>query len=256
VFIKSAHSFPIALLQKLGENFYKWRSRYCMINIWVKVLNELIFSVWAQNDIFRRKYMFMSVSTYIYRQLKSINWKHNFKILDSVEDYARQWAKREKEDLYTLSEWVKSLRSLIQIIIKKFSGSMSTRSTSIFKDPNVAKHLSLLHDKYIIVSADKAPNNVFVCKSHYIDCLIKELGIDNSLGNPTYTPTTLTKEEILDNHRSVLCSFGISTKDEELDLPSLYWIPKLHKCPFKQRYIAGSAKCSTKPLSKLLICIL
>jgi hypothetical protein len=134
---------------------------------------------------------------------------------------------------------------------------MSTRSTSIFKDPNVAKRLSLLHDKYVIVSADKAPNNiVFVCKSYYIDYLIKELGIDNSLGNPTYTPTTLTKEEILENHRSVLCSFAISTKDEELNLPSLYWIPKLHKCPIKQRYIAGSAKCSTKPLSKLLTCIL
>jgi hypothetical protein len=109
---------------------------------------------------------------------------------------------------------------------------MSTRSTSIFKDPNVAKHLSLLHDKYVIVSADKVPNNfVVVCKSHYIDCSIKELGIDNSLGNPTYTPTTHTKEEILDDHTSVLCFFGISTKDEELDLPSLYWIPKLHKCP-------------------------
>jgi hypothetical protein len=193
-----------------------------------------------------------------YREPKSINWKHNFKILiDSVEDYARLWTRREKEDLDTLSEWVKSVRSLIQIIIKKLSGFMSTRSTSIFKYPNVAKHLSLPHDKYVIVSADKAPDNIVcVCKSHYIDCLIKELGIDNSLGNPTYAPTTLTKEEILDNHRSVLCSFGISTKDEELDLPSLYWIPKLHKCPFKQRYIAGSAKCSTKPLSKLLTCIL
>ena len=68
---------------------------------------------------------------------------------------------------------------------------MNTGSTSICKDTNVAKHLSLLHDVYVIVSADKAPNNiVFVCKSHYIDCLIKELGIDNSLGNPTYTPTT------------------------------------------------------------------
>ena len=78
---------------------------------------------------------------------------------------------------------------------------MSTRSISIFKDPNVAKHLSLLHDKYAIVSADKAPSNiVFVCKSHYI----KELGIDNSLDNPTYTPTTPTKEKILDNRRSVL----------------------------------------------------
>ena len=140
-----------------------------------------------------------------YREHKSINWKHNFKILmDSVEDYARQWAKREKEDLDTLSEWVKRVRSLIQIIVKKHSGTMSTRSTSIFKDPNVAKHLSHLHEKYVIVSADNAPNNiVFVCKSHYIDCMIKELGIDNSLGNLTYTPTTHTKEEILDNHRSV-----------------------------------------------------
>jgi hypothetical protein len=98
---------------------------------------------------------------------------------------------------------------------------MSTRSTSISKTPNVAKHLSLLHAKYVIVSADKSPNNIVVVfKSHYIDCLIKELGIDNSIGNPTYTPATLTKEEILDNYRSVLCSFGISTKDEELDLVS------------------------------------
>ena len=62
--------------------------------------------------------------------------------------------------------------------------------------------------------------------SHYIECLIKELGIDNSLGNPTYTLRALTKEEILDNHMSVLCSFEISTKEEELDLQSLYWVHK------------------------------
>ena len=80
--------------------------------------------------------------------------------------------------------------------------------------------MSHLHDKYVIVPADKGPNNiVFVCKWHYIDCLIKKLGIDNWLGNPIYIPTTLMKEEILDNHTSVLCSFGISTKEEELDLP-------------------------------------
>jgi hypothetical protein len=58
-----------------------------------------------------------------YREPKSINWKHNFKILmDSVEDYARQWAKCEKENLDTLSEWVKSVRSLIHIRIKKLGG--------------------------------------------------------------------------------------------------------------------------------------
>ena len=72
---------------------------------------------------------------------------------------------------------------------------MSTRSTSILKDPEVAKHMSLLHDKYVIVSTDKAPNNIiWVCKSHYINCLIKELGIDNLLGNSTYTVTTLTRK--------------------------------------------------------------
>jgi archaellum component FlaG (FlaF/FlaG flagellin family) len=94
--------------------------------------------------------------------------------MDTVEDY-------DKEDI-GYSEWVKSVRSLIQTRIKKLSGSMSTRSMSI------AKHLSLLQDKYVIVSPGKAPNNiVFASKSHYIDCLIKELGIDNSLGNLTYT---------------------------------------------------------------------
>ena len=34
--------------------------------------------------------------------------------MDSVEDYVRQWEKRENEDLDTLSEWVKSVRSLMQ----------------------------------------------------------------------------------------------------------------------------------------------
>ena len=53
--------------------------------------------------------------------------------MDSVEDYDRQWAKPEKVDLDTLSEWVKSVGSLIQITIKKLSGSMSTRSKSINK---------------------------------------------------------------------------------------------------------------------------
>ena len=35
--------------------------------------------------------------------------------------------------------------------------------------------------------------------------------------------------EVLDNHKSVLTSFGIQTSNEELDLPYIYWIPKMHK---------------------------
>jgi hypothetical protein len=50
---------------------------------------------------------------------------------------------------------------------------------------------------------------------------------------------TRTKEEFLDKQMSVLCSVGISTKYEELDIPSHYWTPNLHRCPFKQCYISG-----------------
>ena len=129
---------------------------------------------------------------------------------------------------------------------------MSIRAT-FNNDLNVAKRLSYLHNKYV-VPADKASNNiVLVCKSHYIDCLTKELGIVTSLGNPAYTPTTLAKEEILDNHRSVFvlfCSFR-TTKDEELDLPPPF-LSKLQKCPYKQRSLAETPNCSTKLLSKLV----
>ena len=61
------------------------------------------------------------------------------------------------------------------------------------------------HNKYVVVQADKASNNiVFVCKTHYINCLIKELGINSATGNPTYTRTDLTKDEILSNHKGAL----------------------------------------------------
>ena len=99
-----------------------------------------------------------------YREPKSIKWKHNFKILmDSFEDYARQWAKREKENLVILSEWVKSVRSLIQIRIKKTQWVYDHSSTPIFKDPNIAKQLSLLHDKYVTLYTDKAPKQYCIC---------------------------------------------------------------------------------------------
>ena len=75
-------------------------------------------------------------------------------------------------------------------------------------------------------------------------------------GNPTYNLTAMSKEEILQNHHSVMLTFGISLPEEDIDLPKLYWIPKLYKNPYKQRYIAGSAKCSTKPLSQILTRIL
>ena len=44
--------------------------------------------------------------------------------------------------------------------------------------------------------------------------------------------------------------------EEDQNLPYLYWTYKLHKSPYKQRFITGSSKCTTKDLSYLLIKVL
>ena len=105
---------------------------------------------------------------------------------------------------------------------------------------------------YII--ADKASNNyTFLCKRHYVDILIEELGLHSLPGNLTYNLTDFfSASEVLDNHKSVFASFGIQANIGKLNLPYIYWIPKMHKNPYKHRFIAGSSKCSTKPLSILL----
>jgi hypothetical protein len=67
--------------------------------------------------------------------------------------------------------------------------------------------------------------------------------------NTTYKPTPFDKDEILANHRSFMTPLNIPSGKESEDLPYLYWIPKLHKTPYKERYIAVSSTCSTKELS-------
>jgi hypothetical protein len=61
---------------------------------------------------------YMSRWVVLNREPQHINWKHNFKIImDAVEDYARRWIKREVDqdpELESLSDWVKTIRSLVQ----------------------------------------------------------------------------------------------------------------------------------------------
>jgi hypothetical protein len=175
-------------------------------------------------------------------------------IMDAVEDYARRWIKREVDEdpeLESLSDWVRTIMSLVQGRIYKLKNCVNSRLMSVFKHQEAVMCVSSIHDKYVIVPADKASNNiVFVCKSYYFECLIKELVINsNTSSNTTYKPTSFDKDEILVNHRSFMTSSNIPSGKKSENVPYLYCIPKLHKTPFKERYIAGSSTCSTKELS-------
>ena len=46
--------------------------------------------------------------------------------------------------------------------------------------------------------------------------------------------------------------FSVCVKERQDRLPTMYWLPKLHKRPYKARFIANSNSCTTTELSKLL----
>ena len=46
--------------------------------------------------------------------------------------------------------------------------------------------------------------------------------------------------------------FGLFVDEDHSKLPTLYWLPKLHKRPYKSRFIANSSACSTTEFSILL----
>ena len=53
---------------------------------------------------------------------------------------------------------------------------------------------------------------------------------------------------ILD-HFQYMTKVNINVEPEHEDIPSLYWLPKLHKNPYGKRFIAVSNRCTVKRLS-------
>ena len=46
--------------------------------------------------------------------------------------------------------------------------------------------------------------------------------------------------------------FGLFADEDHSRLPTLYWLPKLHKRPYVLRFIANSSACTAIELSILL----
>ena len=66
----------------------------------------------------------------------------------------------------------------------------------------------------------------------------------------TYIPSQEPLSKILKDHTLGISAFELPISKG--DLPTLYCLPKLHKSPYKFRFIANSSNCSTTSLSKNL----
>ena len=103
---------------------------------------------------------------------------------------------------------------------------------------------------YVLIPADKAANSVVVVERlYYIDTLKREL-VDT---NAYKLQPSLSERVIVDGHGChTALHFGVKAKGNQDKVPTLYWLPKLHKRPYKARFIANSSSCTTTKLSKLL----
>ena len=156
-------------------------------------------------------------------------------------------------ELKYLSEWKDQLKELVADRISNLKGHFKSPKCKVLDQPDVKDTLHQLHANYVLAPADKAANNlIIVCKKYYIDTLVNELGINNvNINNPTYIPIDDSFETIVKSHNHFITSMGLEISEEDQNLPDLYWTPKLHKSPYKHRFIAGSSKCTTKDLSYL-----
>ena len=90
------------------------------------------------------------------------------------------------------------------------------------------------HRKYVLAPADKAANNVVVVwRLHYINTLIQELD-----STKIYERISADERSIVNTHSiDITAKFAAGIKENEDKRPTLYWLPKLHKRPYKARSI-------------------
>ena len=82
------------------------------------------------------------------------------------------------------------------------------------------------HRKYDLVLADKAANNVaVVCRLHYVNTLKQELD-----GTRAYLETDTDEMFVVNAHLNDLpVKFSVYVNKGQAKLPTMYWLPNLHK---------------------------
>ena len=151
-----------------------------------------------------------------------------------------------------MKEWKLSIFNIVDKHIKFYSQNtnlLPPKPKSSFR--HLKQGIQEFHRKYVLVPADKAANNVVVvCRLHYINTLKQELN-----GTRAYEETSIDEKSVVYSHSNEIPNknkFAVDVKEHQDRLPSMYWLPKLHKRPYKARFIANSSSCTTTELSKLL----
>ena len=189
-----------------------------------------------------------------YRSKPPISWTDND---NEIEQSLQQLLNWLTKDLDTTLPQLQSFYTRFHQIYNHRK-EVAKQELSTYQHDNISWHdLKKLQQTYIITVVDKAPNNlILMCKKLFMETICQELGINTNtweiVGNTVYTPVTECTDDIVKKHIRLSNMFGIKLDTDKIGLSSIYPIPKLHKNPYKFRFIASSRNSSIKPLSIIL----
>ena len=146
-----------------------------------------------------------------------------------------------------MKEWKLSIFNIVDKRIKFYSHNTNLLPpTPKSSFGHLKQGIQEFHRKYNLVPADKAV--VVVCRLHNINTLKQELN-----GTKAYEETSIYEKSVVYSHSNEIpYKFAVDVKERQDMLPTMYWLAKLHKRPYKARFIANSSSCTTTELSKLL----
>ena len=195
-----------------------------------------------------------------YREPVTVNWNKVLPVFKSgITECQIKWAQIENKEIKSLDDWSKFVFDAVEKRINKIKTFRKFQQPryrkKILERKDVQEYLENFQKNFVLVPTDKASNNILiVCKEFYIKMLLKEVGFfdNDKKQDRAYQEIKQTSEEIIKIHEEENKTFEIAIDEKQKQLPNLLWIPKMHKNPSKQRFIAASHSCTTKNLSSLI----
>ena len=162
-----------------------------------------------------------------------------------IDNYVVALSKRFKVGEVVFDGW----KNLVIQQVKDRLSNISTNddSNGNFINTDVAfAELKEVQKNYVFVPTDKSANNIsIVCKKFYLSCIQNEL-------DSTFSEVNVGKDDIINQLKSGLKSFGIRLDEGREDLSTFYGTCKQHKNPTKFRYITSTTCAVLKPLARIL----
>ena len=189
-----------------------------------------------------------------YRENKTINYHRCMsEICKSLDDCASKMAAKYKLDIKDFDNWKLKVKEKVAGKIRKLKLCKKPQPTKpILKDEDALIYLKELQRKYVIVPIDKAANNIsIICKRFYVMRLLKEVGAIGK-SDPTYEISDINPADLINDDVALCDRYGLTLDEGQKTLPIMYWTPKMHYTPSRARFIVSSAKCSTKPISRVV----